>query len=253
MKRFKLTIFLAAIYFLCVVEALRSSRWIIRSRIESVRVATTSLIQTHVLTLSSRHSRLLAKSASTLANDANVAKAKAKAKKTKTSKVLEENDSHQDMEDVSQQQQQLDQSTKKRVKAKGSERNSKQNGDGLTLVIVESPAKARTIQKFVNSDEYIIDYCAGHVRDLPGKGMTKGLPPHLKKVIVVDELKLNAAYLGINVDEGFEPLYVPMEGKMDILNRLQKHLKKCSRVLLATGNIYIYLYIYIYVCVCIPT
>ncbi|KAJ1413459.1 hypothetical protein B484DRAFT_402017, partial [Ochromonadaceae sp. CCMP2298] len=38
-----------------------------------------------------------------------------------------------------------------------------------TLVIVESPAKARTIQNFVDKDTYVIDFCAGHIRDLAKK------------------------------------------------------------------------------------
>lgn len=68
-------------------------------------------------------------------------------------------------------------------------------GSGTTLVIVESPAKAKTIQKFLNNDKkYIVDFCAGHVRDL---SKAKDAPVDLKKEIVSKELALNAANLGI--------------------------------------------------------
>ena len=77
---------------------------------------------------------------------------------------------------------------------------------GKSLVIVESPAKARTISKFLGS-AYQVEASIGHVRDLPeGK---KDVPEKFK-----DQ---PWAYLGVNIDEGFEPLYiVPTDKKKQV-------------------------------------
>ena len=77
---------------------------------------------------------------------------------------------------------------------------------GKNLVIVESPAKARTISKFLGSG-YQVEASIGHVRDLPaGK---KDVPSKYR-----DE---TWAYLGVNVDDKFEPLYiVPDEKKKQV-------------------------------------
>lgn len=104
---------------------------------------------------------------------------------------------------------------------------------GKTLVIVESPAKAKTIQKFVD-DSYIIDSCAGHVRDLPQSA--RSTLSEFKKDYVLEELKLNVADLGVKVRDNFEPLYVPLEGKSEIVKRLTKLSKSCSKILLATDE-----------------
>jgi DNA topoisomerase-1 len=107
---------------------------------------------------------------------------------------------------------------------------------GSTLVIVESPAKARTIQKFVDGEEFIIDFCAGHLRDLPKTGADFPSKADLKKSIVLKELKLNVADLGVDVANNFDPVYVQMEGKVDTIRRLKKLSEQCSRILLATGK-----------------
>jgi DNA topoisomerase-1 len=107
---------------------------------------------------------------------------------------------------------------------------------GITLVIVESPAKARTIQKFVDSDSFIIDSCAGHVRDLPKAGSDYAERADHKKIIVIPELKINVADLGVDVRNNFEPVYVPLEGKTEVLKRLKKLSGECSRILLATDE-----------------
>ena len=104
---------------------------------------------------------------------------------------------------------------------------------GMTLVIVESPAKAKTIQEFLNKDKYIVDWCAGHVRDL---SKAKDAPPELRKVIIQKELALNAASLGVNVHNEFEPVYVNMESKADIIKRLRGTAEMCSRILLASDE-----------------
>lgn len=105
---------------------------------------------------------------------------------------------------------------------------------GRTLVIVESPAKAKTIQKFLDEDEYVVDFCAGHVRDLPMAA--REVAPEYRKMMVLGAIKLNVADLGVNVDNGFEPLYVPMAGKAEVLKRLKRASQDCARILLATDE-----------------
>ena len=77
------------------------------------------------------------------------------------------------------------------------------------LVIVESPAKAKTIQKFLGKS-YKVIASNGHVRDLP------------------------KSTLGIDVENDFEPKYITIRGKGDILAQLRKEVKKADKVYLAT-------------------
>lgn len=77
------------------------------------------------------------------------------------------------------------------------------------LVIVESPSKAKTIGKFLGS-RYKVIASVGHVRDLP------------------------KSKLGINLEENFEPQYISIRGKGDIIKALKKEAKSAERVLLAT-------------------
>lgn len=77
------------------------------------------------------------------------------------------------------------------------------------LVIVESPAKVKTIKKFLGSN-YQVAASNGHVRDLP------------------------KSQLGIDVENGFEPKYITIRGKGDILANLRKEAKKADKVYLAT-------------------
>jgi hypothetical protein len=102
-----------------------------------------------------------------------------------------------------------------------------------TLVIVESPAKAKTIQKFLDEKRYTVDFCAGHVRDL---SKAKDAPVELRKEVVQKDLALSSATFGVRVHDGFEPVYVDMPGKADIMKRLKKAAKQCSRILLATDE-----------------
>lgn len=77
------------------------------------------------------------------------------------------------------------------------------------LVIVESPAKVKTIKKFLGSNyEVVASY--GHVRDLP------------------------KSTLGIDVEHDYEPKYITIRGKGDVLATLRKEVKKADRVYLAT-------------------
>jgi DNA topoisomerase-1 len=78
-----------------------------------------------------------------------------------------------------------------------------------SLVIVESPAKAKTISKFLGSS-YMVLASMGHIRDLP------------------------RSELGIDVQNGFEPKYITIRGKGPILRNLRQYAKKAKKVYLAS-------------------
>ncbi|MBN2359736.1 MAG: type I DNA topoisomerase, partial [Deltaproteobacteria bacterium] len=94
-----------------------------------------------------------------------------------------------------------------------------------SLVIVESPAKAKTIGRFLGP-EYVVEASYGHVRDLPEKA--DQIPPQVKKE--------KWARLGVNIEKDFEPLYVVPEDKKKHVARLKKALKHADRLLLATDE-----------------
>ena len=77
------------------------------------------------------------------------------------------------------------------------------------LVIVESPAKAKTIGKYLGRG-YKVTASMGHVRDLP------------------------ASTLGIDVENGYTPKYITIKGKQKLVKELKAEAKKCDGVLLAT-------------------
>ena len=77
------------------------------------------------------------------------------------------------------------------------------------LVIVEAPAKVKTIKKFLGSS-YTVAASQGHVRDLPKSS------------------------LGIDIEHDYEPKYITIRGKGDILAALRKEVKKSDKVFLAT-------------------
>ncbi|PSG98132.1 type I DNA topoisomerase [Thermoplasmatales archaeon SW_10_69_26] len=93
------------------------------------------------------------------------------------------------------------------------------------LVIVESPAKVDTVQQYLPS-EYEVDSCVGHVRDLPRNA--DDAPAHVQ-----DE---DWADYGVNVDDGFEPIYVTVDGKRDVIQRLRKRLREADELYLATDE-----------------
>ena len=96
---------------------------------------------------------------------------------------------------------------------------------GKSLVIVESPAKARTISKFLGKG-YQVEASIGHVRDLPeGK---KDVPEKYKKE--------SWAYLGVNIDRGFEPLYIIPSDKKKQVTKLRAALKEADNLYLATDE-----------------
>jgi DNA topoisomerase-1 len=93
------------------------------------------------------------------------------------------------------------------------------------LVIVESPAKARTIAGYLG-DDYVVESSVGHVRDLPQKAAD--VPPAFKGE--------SWARLGVDVDNDFKPLYVVSPGKKDVVRDLKRALKDADELYLATDE-----------------
>ena len=96
---------------------------------------------------------------------------------------------------------------------------------GTSLVIVESPAKARTISKFLGRG-YTIEASIGHIRDLPQGA--KEIPEQYKKE--------DWAYLGVNVNHDFEPVYVIPREKSQQVRKLKGLLKDAKELYLATDE-----------------
>src|SRR5690349_18385324 len=94
-----------------------------------------------------------------------------------------------------------------------------------SLVIVESPAKARTISKFLGRN-YVIEASIGHVRDLP-----EG-----RKQVPAEFRDKEWANLGVNVDDDFRPLYVVSPGKTQTIRKLKDALKNVGQLYLATDE-----------------
>ncbi len=94
-----------------------------------------------------------------------------------------------------------------------------------SLVIVESPAKAKTIGRFLGTD-FLVESSYGHVRDLPRNA--KEIPTKYRSE--------KWARLGVNVEGGFEPLYVVPADKKKHVKRLKDALKTVDRLLLATDE-----------------
>lgn len=80
---------------------------------------------------------------------------------------------------------------------------------GKSLVIVESPAKARTINRYLGKD-FDVKASMGHVRDLPKKG------------------------LSVDIENGFEPTYAPIEDKKKVIGELKRAAKRADAVYIAT-------------------
>ncbi len=93
------------------------------------------------------------------------------------------------------------------------------------LVIVESPTKARTIRRFLPKS-YTVEASIGHVRDLPQSA--SDVPADFKSE--------SWARLGIDVENGFKPLYIIPKGKKKVLNDLKKKMKSSDMILLATDE-----------------
>ena len=93
------------------------------------------------------------------------------------------------------------------------------------LVIVESPAKAKTIAGYLG-DDYIVESSIGHIRDLPSKAAE--IPAAYKKE--------KWSSMGIDVDNDFKPLYVVSDRKSDHVKKLKGLLKEASELVLATDE-----------------
>src|SRR6201995_2789204 len=96
---------------------------------------------------------------------------------------------------------------------------------GKALVIVESPAKARTISGMLGPD-FIVESSVGHIRDLPGGA--DEVPAAYKGE--------SWARLGVDVDNGFKPLYVVSSPKKSVVANLKKLLKNADELYLATDE-----------------
>ncbi len=99
------------------------------------------------------------------------------------------------------------------------------DGHGTTLVIVESPSKARTIAGYLGRG-YVVESSVGHIRDMPDSAAEipakyRGEP---------------WARLGVNVDDNFAPLYVVQSGKRQQVSKLKSLLKDADQLLLATDE-----------------
>ncbi len=93
-----------------------------------------------------------------------------------------------------------------------------------SLVIVESPAKARTIAGYLGR-EYAVESSVGHIRDLPDKASE-----------VPEAKRKQFGALGVDVEHGFEPFYVVDPGKKKIVTDLKKRLQDADVLLLATDE-----------------
>ncbi|MBU1708151.1 toprim domain-containing protein, partial [bacterium] len=79
----------------------------------------------------------------------------------------------------------------------------------MKLVIVESPAKARTIEKYLGAD-YLVEASVGHILDLPKRS------------------------LGVDVSNGFTPKYEVIQGKQSVIDTLSRKAKKAGEIFIAT-------------------
>ena len=78
-----------------------------------------------------------------------------------------------------------------------------------TLIIVESPTKARTIERFLGKN-YVVKPCMGHIRDLPKSTM------------------------GVDFEHDYAPHYITIRGKGDVIKMLRDEARKADRILLGS-------------------
>ncbi len=104
-----------------------------------------------------------------------------------------------------------------KAEKQNSKKNSRGKETGKQLVIVESPAKARTINNYLGND-YLVMASVGHVRDLPGKN-----PKGVKNPVP-----------GVDLENNFKPTYQIIKGKGTTVKELKKAAKEAEGVWLAT-------------------
>ncbi len=92
------------------------------------------------------------------------------------------------------------------------------------LVIVESPAKAKTISRYLG-DGYVVESSIGHIRDLPDKASE-----------IPKEQRKRFGSLGVAIEDGFEPYYVVDADKKRVVSALKKKLQDADELLLATDE-----------------
>ncbi len=107
----------------------------------------------------------------------------------------------------------------------GARRANGRGRSGRSLVIVESPSKARTIAGYLG-DGYVVESSIGHIRDMPDRAAE----------IPLKYRKEPWARLGVNVDADFEPLYVVNSDKKQQVSKLKSLLKDADELLLATDE-----------------
>src|SRR5213592_1725859 len=93
------------------------------------------------------------------------------------------------------------------------------------LVIVESPAKARTIARFLGGD-FVVESSVGHIRDLPRNAAD----------VPASHKGETWARLGVDIENGFKPLYVVAKEKRHVVSDLKQKLKQASELYLATDE-----------------
>ncbi|MGL4778291.1 MAG: toprim domain-containing protein, partial [Aeromonas veronii] len=112
---------------------------------------------------------------------------------------------------------------------------------GKSLVIVESPAKAKTINKYLGKD-YVVKSSVGHVRDLPtsGSASTEPKKPVIRGIKLSEsekaakDRKALFARMGINPTAGWQANYQILPGKEKVVSELQSLAEKADTIYLAT-------------------
>ena len=92
------------------------------------------------------------------------------------------------------------------------------------LVIVESPAKAKTIAGYLGGD-FVVESSIGHIRDLPNRASD-----------VPKEMRAKYGTMGVAIEDGFEPYYIVDPDKKRIVTELRRKLKDADELLLATDE-----------------